>query len=59
MARLTGVEPAVTKAVIGGNVFRTEAGVHQDGVLKDPHVYLPFLPEQIGGPGFATCAGQA
>ena len=58
VARLTGVEPAVNKAVIGRNVFRTEAGVHQDGVLKDPSVYLPFLPEQIGAPPVQLVLGK-
>jgi 2-isopropylmalate synthase len=58
VARLTGVEPAVSKAVIGRNVFRTEAGVHQDGVLKDPSIYLPFLPEQIGAPSVELVLGK-
>jgi 2-isopropylmalate synthase len=58
VARLTGVEPAPAKAVIGGNVFRTEAGVHQDGVLKDPSVYLPYLPEQIGAPSVELVLGK-
>jgi 2-isopropylmalate synthase len=58
VARLTGVEPAPAKAVIGGNVFRTEAGVHQDGVLKDPSVYLPFLPEQVGAPPVQLVLGK-
>jgi 2-isopropylmalate synthase len=58
VARLTGIEPAPAKAVIGGNVFRTEAGVHQDGVLKDPSVYLPYLPEQIGAPPVQLVLGK-
>jgi 2-isopropylmalate synthase len=58
VARLTGVEPAVSKAVIGRNVFRTEAGVHQDGVLKDPSVYLPFMPERIGAPPVQLVLGK-
>jgi 2-isopropylmalate synthase len=58
VARLTGIEPAPTKAVIGRNIFRTEAGVHQDGVLKDPHVYLPFLPEQVGAPPMELVLGK-
>ena len=58
VAQLTGVEPAVNKAVIGRNVFRTEAGVHQDGVLKNPSVYLPFLPEQIGAPPVQLVLGK-
>jgi len=58
VAQLTGVEPAVTKAVIGKNIFRSEAGVHQDGLLKDARVYLPFLPDQIGAPDFKLVLGK-
>lgn len=58
VARLTGIEPAPAKAVIGGNVFRTEAGVHQDGVLKDPGIYLPFLPEDVGAPPVQLVLGK-
>jgi 2-isopropylmalate synthase len=39
-------------------VFRTEAGVHQDGVLKDPSIYLPFLPERIGAPPVELVLGK-
>ena len=39
-------------------MFRTEAGVHQDGVLKDPSVYLPFLPEQVGAPPVQLVLGK-
>ncbi len=58
VAHLTGVEPAVTKAVIGKNIFRSEAGVHQDGLLKDARVYLPFLPDQVGAPDLKLVLGK-
>ncbi|MBX6313766.1 MAG: pyruvate carboxyltransferase [Isosphaeraceae bacterium] len=48
VARLTGLTPPPNKAVVGANVFTTEAGVHQDGLIKDPSTYLPFPPELIG-----------
>ncbi|HRX87139.1 MAG TPA: pyruvate carboxyltransferase [Phycisphaerae bacterium] len=48
VAELTGFEPAANKAVIGRNIFRTEAGIHQDGILAHPDTYLPFPPETIG-----------
>jgi 2-isopropylmalate synthase len=50
VARLTGYQPPANKAVVGRNMFLTQSGVHQDGLLKDPASYLPFLPEQIGAP---------
>lgn len=48
VARETGFQLADNKAVIGRNIFRTETGVHQDGLLKNPDTYLPFRPELIG-----------
>jgi len=34
--------------VVGRNAFRTKAGVHIDGLLKNPEVYLPFDPGIVG-----------
>src|SRR6202035_2026381 len=34
VANATGISPAPTKPVFGANIFATEAGVHQDGILK-------------------------
>lgn len=45
---LTGVEVPANKAVVGRNLFRTEAGIHQDGVLQNVATYMPFPPELIG-----------
>lgn len=36
------------KAIVGANAFRHEAGIHADGVLKDPGTYEPFPPESVG-----------
>lgn len=35
--------------VIGSNAFRTKAGIHIDGLLKNLLVYLPFDPERVLG----------
>jgi len=48
VARLTGFTPPANKPVVGDGLFVTESGVHQDGLLKDPASYLPFLPEEVG-----------
>jgi len=48
VARLTGFKPQANKPVVGDGLFVTESGVHQDGLLKDPASYLPFLPEEVG-----------
>lgn len=44
----TGIPIAPNKAVVGQTIFATEAGVHQDGLLKDLETYLPFPPEMVG-----------
>ncbi len=33
----------------GAQAFSTAAGIHADGLLKDPAVYLPFDPERLLG----------
>ncbi|MBI5863040.1 MAG: pyruvate carboxyltransferase [Planctomycetes bacterium] len=48
VAELTGFPLAPNKAVVGKNLFRTETGVHQDGLLKHVDTYMPFKPELIG-----------
>jgi 2-isopropylmalate synthase len=48
VTELTGFHPAANKPVIGRNIFRTEAGIHQDGILKNLDTYMPFRPEVIG-----------
>lgn len=36
------------KAVIGGNAYRRESGIHQDGVLKNPETYEIITPQLVG-----------
>ncbi len=36
------------KAVIGANAFATEAGIHQQGILRDPSTYELLDPERFG-----------
>ena len=35
--------------IIGKNAFRTKAGIHVDGLMKNPEVYLPFDPIKVLG----------
>lgn len=48
VAERTGIPIPVNKPVAGRNVFATEAGIHQDGLLKNPDTYLPYRPELVG-----------
>jgi homocitrate synthase NifV len=45
---ITGQEIPAHKAIIGSNIFDVEAGIHADGILKDPNIYEPFNPELVG-----------
>ncbi|HSO20212.1 MAG TPA: alpha-isopropylmalate synthase regulatory domain-containing protein, partial [Desulfosarcina sp.] len=36
------------KAIVGANAFAHEAGIHQDGVLKNPMTYEIMKPETVG-----------
>jgi 2-isopropylmalate synthase len=58
VAELTGVPLPVNKPLVGANVFATEAGVHQDGLLKNPDTYLPYRPELIGGDPIRLVLGR-
>jgi 2-isopropylmalate synthase len=48
VASLTGYLIAPNKAIIGKNAFSHEAGIHQDGMLKDRSTYEIIKPEDIG-----------
>ena len=45
---LTGYIVAPNKAIVGKNAFSHEAGIHQDGMLKDRSTYEIIKPEDIG-----------
>ena len=55
---LTGVSIPLMKPVGGDNVFATEAGIHQDGLLKHRDTYLPFYPEDVGADGIQFVLGR-
>jgi 2-isopropylmalate synthase len=44
----TGYVVQRNKAVVGANAFAHEAGIHQDGMLKDPRTYQIIDPEEVG-----------
>lgn len=59
VAEVASIAIAPHKAVAGHNTFATEAGVHQDGLLKDLRTYLPFPPELVGAePGVRLVLGR-
>jgi len=49
VSRITGIEPAANKPIIGKNVFRHESGIHVQGLLHPEFsTYEPFPPAWIG-----------
>ncbi|MCI1990564.1 MAG: isopropylmalate synthase [Oscillospiraceae bacterium] len=45
---ITGVQTPRHRPVSGADIFDIEAGIHVDGVSKDPQVYEPYKPELVG-----------
>lgn len=48
LSEITGVGVPPNKAVVGANAFAHEAGIHQDGVIKNPLTYEIITPERVG-----------
>jgi len=48
VSMITGITVQPNKAVVGANAFLHEAGIHQDGMLKNPMTYEIMKPETIG-----------
>ena len=50
LTRLTGQGVQVNKAIVGSNAFAHEAGIHQDGMMKDRRTYEIMRAEEVGAP---------
>ena len=48
LSELTGQPVQANKAIVGRNAFAHEAGIHQDGVIKDRRTYEIMTPEDVG-----------
>ncbi|HHY46406.1 MAG TPA: 2-isopropylmalate synthase [Firmicutes bacterium] len=48
VSTFTGIAVQVNKAIVGDNAFAHEAGIHQDGILKERTTYEIMTPESIG-----------
>lgn len=44
----TGIAVQPNKAIVGANAFAHEAGIHQDGMLKNQETYEIMRPETVG-----------
>lgn len=48
VSTITGLQVQRNKAVVGRNAFAHEAGIHQDGMLKERTTYEIMRPEDVG-----------
>jgi 2-isopropylmalate synthase len=58
LSAITSVNVPPNKAVVGANAFAHEAGIHQDGILKNPLTYEIILPEKVGVPSRRLVLGK-
>jgi 2-isopropylmalate synthase len=55
---LTGFTIQPNKAIVGGNAFAHESGIHQDGVIKNPLTYEIMTPQSVGLAGSQLTIGK-
>jgi 2-isopropylmalate synthase len=58
LCELTGKDVQVNKAIVGANAFAHEAGIHQDGMLKNSVTYEIMSPERVGVPRSQIVLGK-
>jgi 2-isopropylmalate synthase len=58
LTALTEEAVQANKAIVGRNAFAHEAGIHQDGVLKDPRTYEIIRPQDVGQPAARLVLGK-
>ena len=58
LSKITAVPVQPNKAIVGDNAFAHEAGIHQDGVLKNALTYEIMTPESVGVPGSKLVLGK-
>jgi 2-isopropylmalate synthase len=58
LTTLTNEPVQANKAIVGRNAFAHEAGIHQDGMLKDRRTYEIMRPEDVGVPKTTLVLGK-
>ena len=58
LSNVTGEGVQANKAIVGRNAFAHEAGIHQDGMLKDRRTYEIMRPEDVGVPQATLVLGK-
>ena len=58
VSNITGIQVQRNKAIVGRNAFAHEAGIHQDGMLKERSTYEIMRPEDVGVPRTELVLGK-
>jgi 2-isopropylmalate synthase len=58
LTEIIGVAPQPNKAIVGRNAFAHEAGIHQDGYLKERTTYEIIDPKSVGVPESRLVLGK-
>jgi 2-isopropylmalate synthase len=58
VSQCTGIPVPPNKAIVGANAFAHEAGIHQDGVLKNRLTYEIMSAETVGWDGVGLVLGK-
>jgi 2-isopropylmalate synthase len=58
LSEITGAQVAPNKAIVGANAFAHEAGIHQDGIIKNPLTYEIMSPQMVGVPHRSMVLGK-
>jgi 2-isopropylmalate synthase len=58
VSQMSGMMVQRNKAIVGANAFAHEAGIHQDGILKERTTYEIMKPEDVGISGSELVLGK-
>jgi len=58
VTKITGIPVQPNKAIVGANAFAHEAGIHQDGLLKEKTTYEIIRPRSVGLRGARLVLGK-
>ena len=58
LSEIVGFPVQPNKAIVGRNAFAHEAGIHQDGMIKNPLTYEIMTPQSVGVPGTSFVLGK-
>ena len=58
LSEIVGFSVQPNKAIVGRNAFAHEAGIHQDGMIKNSLTYEIMTPQSVGVPGTSLVLGK-